>query len=84
MRLIDMKIKDENFIKALGGALRKKPSLIRQEMNRRKNNFDTQMDYIEAIEKIEGKIYTIQDLFLTKILTHNNEKWQEKDQDTHL
>ena len=67
MRLIDQKIKNEDFIKTLGWVLRKYPSRIHRELNRWINRFNTQISYVEAIEKIEGKTYTIHDLFLKEI-----------------
>jgi hypothetical protein len=71
MRLVDKKIQNDTFLKALAGALWKKPAEIRAELKRWSNRFSLQMTYVEAIYKIEGKTYTVYDLFIDDVWESN-------------
>lgn len=67
MKPIEEKIKDEDFLKSLAGALKKSPNRIKRELKYKHNRFKTQIAYVEATNKIEWENYSIKDLFFEKI-----------------
>jgi hypothetical protein len=73
VRLIDIKLQDEQYLGMVSTIMGKKPWEIRDYLQRKMHD-NTKISLWEAVNKVEGKQYTLYELFIEKHSIPNQEK----------
>ena len=76
VRLVDQKLENPEYLGLVASKMWKKPWQLRDSLKRKMHD-GTMMQLWEAVNKVEGKQYTLYELFIEKhTITKKQETWK--------